>query len=119
MNLADQIRRELSQALEATAAHSLRAPHERYEATSADGAVTAVVSGTRELQSIVFSPRATRDIDNHTLGEDVVEAVLAAERLATDAQQSALGHLTVNGRRISDFASDPQAFVPRIEDFRR
>ncbi|TDC41412.1 YbaB/EbfC family nucleoid-associated protein [Micromonospora sp. KC213] len=118
MNPVEQIRRDLSQALEATAEYALRAPHERYEATSDDGAVTAVVSGTRELVDIVFSPRATRDIDNHTLGEDVVEAVLAAERLATEAQQAALGHLTVNGRRIGDF-SDPQAFVPRIEDLRR
>jgi DNA-binding protein YbaB len=111
----ERLRLDIRRTLEAAADFAEQAPLQRYEATSADAAVRAVVSGTRELLELSFSPLAKREVDNHTLGDDVVAAVRAAERLADEARTLALGTLTIDGRPVGDLTADPQGLLPRFD----
>jgi DNA-binding protein YbaB len=108
----ERLRLDVQRVLEAAADFAAQAPNQRYEAESPDGAVRAVVSGTRQLLEITFSPRAKREIDNHTLGDDVLAAVLAAERLADEARKEAMRTWSVDGHPVGDLTADPQRFLP-------
>lgn len=111
------LQEQISAALAAAEAYSREAPAREYTGTAADGMVTAVVSGARELRSIDIHVLARRRLDNITLGEAVVAAVLAAEQQASDAQRALLGGIEVGGRRVVDFLDDPRSFVPDLEGF--
>jgi nucleoid-associated protein EbfC len=106
---------QITAALAAAEQYARDAPAREYTGTAADGMVTAVVSGARELRSIDIHLLARRRLDNVTLGEAVVAAVVAAEQQAADAQRALLAGIEVGGNRVVDFVDDPSSFVPNLE----
>ncbi|HLL64468.1 MAG TPA: YbaB/EbfC family nucleoid-associated protein [Micromonosporaceae bacterium] len=80
---------------------------------TADGRVRATVSGGRELLEIWFQPRVTREIDNISLGEAVVEAVNRAEDLAEEQRSGIVRQHRAFGVDPESFLRDPTGIVPR------
>jgi DNA-binding protein YbaB len=115
----ERLRGDLRRALEATADLIADLPEQRFTAESADGHVRAIVTGTQQLLELTFSPRAKRAADNHTLGDDVVEAVRAAEHAAANARAQVLDALTLDGRSIRELAEDPGSALPHSDVGRR
>ena len=83
---------------------------------AADGRVKATITGGRELRDIWFAPRVTRELDNVTLGEAVVEAVNRAEDEAEELRRGILRMHRPFGMDPEAFLRDPTAFVPRPRD---
>jgi nucleoid-associated protein EbfC len=106
---------QIMAALAAAEAYARDAPTREYTGTAADGLVTATVSGAQELRSIDIHLLARRRLDNVTLGEAVVEAVLDAERQAAQAQRELLAGIEIGGSRVIDFMDNPGSFVPDLE----
>jgi DNA-binding protein YbaB len=103
-DLLRRLRAEIADALEKAADLVERAPEQEYQATSPDGMVTAAVTGGGRLLGIFIDPRARFDVDNITLGEQVRDAVNAAEADAAAALRRSLGGISVNGVALDSFS---------------
>ena len=66
----------------------------QYTASSGGGAVTAVVSGGRELLSIELKPEVVDPEDVEMLGDLIVAAVNEALRQADETMQKEMGRFT-------------------------
>jgi DNA-binding protein YbaB len=91
-----QLRTEISNALAGAAELIESIPERRYEATSSDGMVTAVVSGSGGLLGVSVDPRARWELDNIALGEAVRDTVNAAEAKAAEALNGSLGNISIH-----------------------
>ncbi|MET7397450.1 YbaB/EbfC family nucleoid-associated protein [Dactylosporangium sp. NPDC005572] len=87
---------------------------EEFVGSAAEGRVRAVVTGGRNLVAIDFAPRSTREIDNFTLGEAVVEAVNAAEDQAEERRQALMREFQPAGFDMDRFMRDPTSLVPKV-----
>lgn len=98
-----RLRAEIANALKSAAELVERLPEQRFEAASADGMVMATVSGGGRLLGISVDPRARLDLDNVTLGEQVRDAVNAAEAEAAMALRRTLAEMSINGVGLDAF----------------
>lgn len=67
---------------------------ETVEASAGGGMVTAVVTGSGELQSITIAPEVVDPDDVEMLQDLVVAAVTEASRMAQELQQQRMGGVT-------------------------
>jgi DNA-binding YbaB/EbfC family protein len=87
MRQAQKMQADMVAAQEALAAETV-------EASVGGGMVTAVVSGTGDLQSISISPDVVDPEDVEMLEDLVVAAVVEATRMAQELAQERMGGLT-------------------------
>ncbi|GGM31476.1 YbaB/EbfC family nucleoid-associated protein [Dactylosporangium sucinum] len=110
----DELLGRFNRMVEDTVEGVRRLAAEEFVGSAAEGRVRAVVTGGRNLVSIDFAPRSTREIDNYTLGEAVVEAVNAAEEQADERRRELLREHQPAGFDMDKFLRDPASFVPNI-----
>ena len=81
-----------------------------FEGTSAEGRITAVVTGLGELTEVRIGETARRQLDNLSLGDAVAEAIRTAEATAKASLRDQMAGLVLGGRSLAEFL--PAEFTP-------
>src|SRR5712691_8065147 len=72
-----------------------------FEGASADGRITATVTGLGVLTDVRIGETARRELDNLSLGDAVAEAIRAAEAAARAALRDQMAGLLIGGRALA------------------
>jgi DNA-binding protein YbaB len=73
----------------------------RVRAQAADGRIVATADLSGNLHEVEISPQAIRELDNLTLGDEVLKAIRAAREEARRRYADGLGSIQVMGSTLS------------------